>query len=652
MPDMNPLKLLILVLGLLSTYSYAVLCPEMEDKVTSLPDFDSKYKFPCMYSGFVEVDNETDSNLFYWFYRDEDLSTKSPLVLWVNGGPGASSQLGNLVENGPLKLVKDKNGKIKVNSLEKQAWTAVANVLFLDQPVGVGYSYGDLNITDIEQVKEHAIKFIQGFYVKHPEMKDRDFFITGESYGGRYEPAFASAIIDYNLNAADKDKIPLKGVLIGNGFVDTLTQRLAIRHPSLALGSIQFDSIPELDTLERRCQDANSKKASNAAEVWVDIAKFVTTVDGGIDMYDARYPETNVTEQEADLVKYLNMEYVVKSLHWESSTKEIKYSSQNDTVYANFMPDALNVYIEDHKKILDNNITLLLFVGQFDKKDGPYGVQEWMKKLDWEGIDEFHASSRNVYYYASDDGGEVRLGGNFKHHKNLHLMMIYAAGHLVPTTQLALSRSMLSDIIYNDKLLCHLSDGTCSIDQKTWEMMDNCNGNGNCVNGKCVWNSGYYGGDWSVTTEALDIDDPVLNATSWKFYKLDANEGTLEVKIKPSGGPLHIYTYKKGIPSRSFFTWYMEVEADEEIKFYLSKKNSGEYVALFNPDYDKQITVDMDAVHNSRIMGPLLWVVIVCFVAAVIILFFTILYCYKSRLAKQRYKLLNDSKEDAGVSLN
>ena len=89
---------------------------------------------PCMYTGFVQVDNTTDSNLFYWFYRDENLDEKAPFALWVNGGPGISSQLGNFVETGPLRLVKDQNGKIKVHSLENQAWTAVTNVVYVDQP--------------------------------------------------------------------------------------------------------------------------------------------------------------------------------------------------------------------------------------------------------------------------------------------------------------------------------------------------------------------------------------------------------------------------------------------------------------------------------------------------------------------------------------
>lgn len=286
----------------------------MNDYVKSLPLFDSTY-FPCMYSGFVEVDSDTNSNLFYWFYRDEYLDTKSPLVLWINGGPGASSQIGNLLENGPLKIIDDAKTVMKVRSLTHQAWTEVANVLFLDQPVGTGYSYGDMPITKMEEVQQHALTFLLKFYEIHPEMVDRNFYITGESYGGKFEPAIATAIIDYNKNTDAKFKIPLKGVMIGNGYVDPVTQRLAIRHMSLGLGSIQFDSLPELDTLERRCQRANGRKEFDAANTCVAISNFVGIMDGGMDMYDKRFPLTNSSHQEDLAEAYLNLPDVVKALH-------------------------------------------------------------------------------------------------------------------------------------------------------------------------------------------------------------------------------------------------------------------------------------------------------------------------------------------------
>ena len=153
-------------------------CPSGPDMVKSLKGFDYRYTYPWMYSGFVEVEHETDSNLFYWFFRNEDGNSKAPLVLWINGGPGSSSMLGNFLENGPLKLVKDDStGDVSVHSLKGQAWSAVANVVYVDQPIGVGYSYGHRNITDGKQIGEYMIKFIQGFYAKYPEVKSNSFYI-------------------------------------------------------------------------------------------------------------------------------------------------------------------------------------------------------------------------------------------------------------------------------------------------------------------------------------------------------------------------------------------------------------------------------------------------------------------------------------------
>lgn len=176
-------------------------------------------------------------------------------------------------------------------------------------------------------------------------------------------------------------------------------------------------------------------------------------MDGGMDMYDSRWPASNDSLLEGRLQEYLNLPTVIQQLHCENSTKDQKFTISNGTVYENFISDGLIRYIDEHQKILDNNITLLVFVGQFDRKDGPYGVQEWMKKLKWDGISDFYASSRNLYYYVSDENKEIRLGGNFKQHKNLNVLMIYAAGHLVPSTQLAMSRNMLSDIISPSKFM-------------------------------------------------------------------------------------------------------------------------------------------------------------------------------------------------------
>ena len=145
----------------------------------------------------------------------------------------------------------------------------------------------------------------------------------------------------------------------------------------------------------------------------------------------------------------------------------------------------------------------------------------------------------------------------------------------------------------------------------------------------------------------LEIGDYSLNATSWKFFELDAKEGEFEVKITPSNGSLHVYTYKHGLPSRSFYTWYLEAESDNELQFYVSRKGSGNYIALFNPDFDKQVTVSVNTTYHKKAMKTIFWVLIICFAVLIIIAFFIIFYCFKSKMAKKKQKrrLLSSERE-------
>ena len=578
-----------IVLFFLTLLSKAVVYwPPNDDLVKELKGFDLNYTYPWMYSGFVGVEKETDSNLFYWFFREENGNTKAPLVIWINGGPGSSSMLGNLQENGPLKLLKDReSGNVNVHSLKGEAWSAVSNIVFVDQPIGVGYSYGHRKVEDGKQVGEYMVKFIQGFYKKFPDMKENKFFISGESYGGKYLPAIATAIIDYNKNASSSEnKIQLNGVLIGNGFTNPIPQFMTTRHFPLSLGHFQFDSLPELDTIEKRCLTLNGMHANYAYEYWFNISTFITSMNGGMNIYDARYSITNFTEGNDILNEYLNDPTVVNQLHCDKSHKEVKFVSSNSTVYNNINNDKMVRYVDQHQTILDNNITLCIYAGSFDSIVSPYGIQEWMKDLKWNEMNNFYKSSRNLYYYASDDNGKVKLGGNFKQHKNLSVLIVYAAGHLVPSTQLALSRNMLSDIIYNNTLLWHQTEGKCSLDIKTWNFMNNCTNHGECNQGKCACSSGYYGADWSITVDTLGSNSFTLNATSWRYFKVDSSDN-VRLQVEGSNNTL-VYTRKGDIPSQSFYNTYSH---GTKIIININKNITGEFVAIFNPNQDNALSM-------------------------------------------------------------
>ena len=163
------------------------------DRVGSLPGYGPP---PTpMYSGFLNASAaERGTRLHYWLaLSSAERSAKTPLVLWLNGGPGSSSVLGMLQEHGPLLI--DKDGGLMDNPY---AWTTVGHLLVLESPAGVGYSNceamergGSCANTDISTAAAAAAALVD-FYAKFPELRANPFFITGESYAGVYCPTLAA----------------------------------------------------------------------------------------------------------------------------------------------------------------------------------------------------------------------------------------------------------------------------------------------------------------------------------------------------------------------------------------------------------------------------------------------------------------------------
>jgi carboxypeptidase C (cathepsin A) len=239
----------------------------MSDSVTDLDAFNYSYTFPCTYSGFIKTDEPQDTNLHYMFFRDEILSSTAPLIVWIGGGPGTTCLISQFYEIGPLRLVENVGGIVELHSLTGASWTNFGNILFFDQLVGTGYSYGNKLFTSEAEVRTNALKFIQNFYLKHPEMADRELYLTGENYAGKFIPNIAYEILLFNGNATDAEKIPLKGIAIGNGFMQPLEQRLSAHKLSIAAGLLQFDSMPQLEQLHLRCEEANAHNKSISYDI-------------------------------------------------------------------------------------------------------------------------------------------------------------------------------------------------------------------------------------------------------------------------------------------------------------------------------------------------------------------------------------------------
>lgn len=177
------------------------------DLVINLPGLNFKPNFHH-YSGYLKASNT--HFLHYWLTLSQKNPATAPVVLWLSGGPGCSSADGLLEELGPFHI-KD-NGKTVYENV--YAWNKIANVLFIESPAGVGYSYatdGNITTNDDQTAAENRVALIDLFKNKFPEYKENDFYITGESYAGVYLPTLG------NLLLSDPGNFPnFKGLAVGN----------------------------------------------------------------------------------------------------------------------------------------------------------------------------------------------------------------------------------------------------------------------------------------------------------------------------------------------------------------------------------------------------------------------------------------------------
>ena len=163
------------------------------------------------HSGFITVNKTANSNLFFWFFPAENGNKSAPLILWLQGGPGSSSMYGLLKENGPFLADVDQNGHPFVRS-NPHRWSANYSVLYIDNPVGTGFSFTDDDDAYpkiVEESTQDLFIFLQQFLTLFPDLQKVEFYPFGESYAGKYVPVLAHKIHTENKKAEDSKWIKI-----------------------------------------------------------------------------------------------------------------------------------------------------------------------------------------------------------------------------------------------------------------------------------------------------------------------------------------------------------------------------------------------------------------------------------------------------------
>ena len=127
-----------------------------------------------------------NNELHYWFTEadtEDDPMTK-PLLFWTNGGPGCSGLEGLLVEQGPWRVIAN-DGALSVE-YNPFSWTLEVNMVFLEQPFGVGFSVVDEGQDPVVGDVNAAIDMdavIRNFITKFPQFEGHPVYTTAESWG-------------------------------------------------------------------------------------------------------------------------------------------------------------------------------------------------------------------------------------------------------------------------------------------------------------------------------------------------------------------------------------------------------------------------------------------------------------------------------------
>lgn len=408
------------------------------------------------YSGYLDV--TTGKHLFFWFFEARHKPESAPLTLWLNGGPGCSSMTGLLFELGPCK-VADEGTKVTVNP---HSWNEHSNIIFLDQPVNVGYSYSDdgSRVDNSIDSAEDVYAFLQLFLKRHAQYASAPFHVAAESYGGTYAPHIASAIYHHNAvkhaSSAHDDKthINLASVILANGDTDPYVQ-VPMLPEYLCSGPYPVLNGSDCDNMRKKaevCQrligfcytyDTPLTCAPAQSYCFKELYDFPPLQELGLNPYDVRKkcePEKNGDLCYAEITWidiWMNKPDIKRAL---GVPPRLQFESCNMLVNGDFnrRGDGMRNSAAPLPELVDGGVRLLVYAGNADMGCNYMGNEAWVTRLPNQFHEEFEASPSEPWAVLTSGrvAGEVRTAGsNGFTAGNVTFVQIYEAGHMAPYDQ-------------------------------------------------------------------------------------------------------------------------------------------------------------------------------------------------------------------------
>ncbi|PKA55034.1 Serine carboxypeptidase-like 35 [Apostasia shenzhenica] len=413
------------------------------DRVTALPG-QPPVKFRH-YAGYVGVGSGKEKALFYWFFEAERRPDEKPLVLWLNGerkrraGPGCSSvAYGEAQELGPF-LVRSNGPNLTLNPF---AWNKVANILFLEAPVGVGFSYtnrtSDLRELGDRITAKDSYSFLLSWFRRFPQFRSHDFYLAGESYAGHYVPQLAVEIYEGNRAERKKSFINLKGFMIGNAVINDATDQMGMVEYawSHAIISDELHS-----AIRKHCGTFQEDGDRAAGPGCSPVLRAFLRAYSDIDIYSIYTPVCGYDPCTEDYVeKYFNREDVQIALHANVTRLSYQYSSCSEVIEK--WNDSPATVLPILHKLMNAGLRIWVYSGDTDGRVPVTSTRYSIKEMRLKAKGGWRA-----WYY------EEQVAGWFvEYEEGLTLATVRGAGHQVPVFAPDRSLALLSHFLHGRTL--------------------------------------------------------------------------------------------------------------------------------------------------------------------------------------------------------
>lgn len=399
------------------------------------------------WSGYL--DYEDKKHFFYWFFESRNDPKNDPVILWLNGGPGCSSFTGLFFELGPSSVGEDLKPIYNPYS-----WNSNASVIFLEQPLGVGFSYGDEKVTSTKIAGRDVYVFLEMFFDAFPHLRNNDFHIAGESYAGHYIPQIAHEIV----TSTPTRTFNLTSIMIGNGLTDALVQ--SQYYEPMACGEGGYPAVLTDEKCDKMKVDANRcAKLTEAcyrsestlpcvvAMSYCNWALMNPYQETGLNVYDIRTP---CEEGAPGGLCYRGLGYVEDYMNQKEVQEALgsdidSYTGCNQDVFAGFAMtgDEYKPFQQHIAKLLDLGLPVLIYAGDKDYICNWLGNKAWTDELEWSEQGKY-AGLPLKPWKSSASGEEL---GQKKSHGPLTFLRVYDAGHMVPYDQPEAALEMLNSWI-------------------------------------------------------------------------------------------------------------------------------------------------------------------------------------------------------------